>query len=139
MLRRGAAPRRKFLLLSNPKQMVSCGAAPWHAVSPLVAATPEFLFRDSLLYFMGAVEQTEPHTSEDFSGKHPPAYPSRTAASFSGSDDRHRTLSSPFEVLRHHGPNRQSFVTIQPALLTRYGENQGTTSTQDSPAPFSSS
>jgi len=113
MLRLGAAQGRKLLLLSNPKQMVSGRAAPWHAVSPLVASTPEFLFRDSLLYFMGIAKQAEPGASEEFPGKNPPAYPSRSGASFPRGDDRHGTLSSPFEVLRHHGPNRQIFVTIQ--------------------------
>ena len=113
MLRLGAAQGRKLLLLSNSKQMVSRRAAPWHAVSPLVAATPEFLFRDSLLYFMGIAEQAEPRASEEFPGKYPPAHPSRSGTSLPGGDDRHGTLSSPFEVLRHHGPNRQIFVTIQ--------------------------
>jgi len=78
----------------------------------LVAATPEFLFRDSLLYFMGAAEQTEPSASEKIFSKYPPAYPSRSGTSLPGSDHRHGTLSSPFEVLRHHGQNRQMFVTI---------------------------
>ncbi len=113
MLRLGAAPRRKLLLLPNSKQMVSGRAAPWHPVSPLVASTPEFLFRDSLLYFVGIAEQTEPSASDKIFGRYPPAYPSRSGAALPGCDDRHGTLSSPLEVLRHHGPNRQQrFVTV---------------------------
>ena len=88
---------------------------------------------------MGIAKQAEPGASEEFPGKNPPAYPSRSGASFPRGDDRHGTLSSAFEVLRHHGTNRRIFVTIQPAFLTRYGENQGEASTQDSPAPLSSS
>jgi hypothetical protein len=57
-------------------------------------------------------EQTEPSASEKIYSKYPPAYPSRSGTSLPGSDDRHGTLSSPFEVLRQHGQNRQMFVTI---------------------------